>query len=129
MLETGRATRTLRDTRPLAPAELGWVMLLPFALLAAAAVVLLGPPLGHALLRPGGDALWPPTWWEAQGRPEPVEHGRVVLALLAPFAFATVLLAGARRPPRLSSRTVRALVVAGQAATAAFLAVALLAQP
>jgi hypothetical protein len=114
------------NERAVGPAELAWIALLPCAIVATAAIVLLGPPLGHALLRPGGNALWPPTWWEAQGRPEPIEHGRFVLALLAPFAFVGVLLAGFRRLPRLPSRAVRPLVVAGQVGVAAFIAAAVL---
>jgi hypothetical protein len=117
-----------QDARPLAPAELAWAALLPCALAAVAAILLLGPPLGHALSSPGADALWPATWWAAQGRPEPVEYGRYVLALLAPLALAAAVLAGARRPPRLRPRTIRAVVAAGQAGLLALVAVAVLGQ-
>lgn len=126
------------DTRPvdaptervrvLTPAELAWAVLLPCGLAAVAAILLLGPALGHVLVRPSADALWPPTWWEAQGRPEPVEQGRFVLALLAPFVLAAIVLAGSRRPPRLHPRTIRALVAAGQTSLLALVLVAVLGQ-
>ena len=83
------ATRVAADTRSvdaptervraLTPAELAWAALLPCALIAVAAILLLGPALGHALFRPSADALWPPTWWEAQGQPEPVEREALVV--------------------------------------------------
>ncbi|MBS1868769.1 MAG: hypothetical protein JSS99_03815 [Actinobacteria bacterium] len=101
--------------RALTPAETAWVVLLPCALAMAAAILLLGPPLGHLLVRPGSDALWPLGWWQTKGTAEPVKNGRYDLALLAPVVLAGAILLGARRPLRLRPRTVRALALAGQA--------------
>ncbi|HEX7292740.1 MAG TPA: hypothetical protein VF250_16590 [Conexibacter sp.] len=112
----------------LTPAEVAWVALVPCALVAVVAILLLGPPLGHALARPSGDALWPPTWWEAAGRPEPVEQGRVALALLAPFGLAAAVAASVRRPLRLRPAIADALVVAGHAALVALLVAAVAGQ-
>jgi len=109
----------------LEPGELAWLAVLPCAALVAAAVVLLGPPLGHAFFEPAGvDRFWPDT----EVHPEPVEHARFVLALLgAPVGAAAVLLL-ARRPPLLHPGLARALVVLAQACTALFVALMLLAQ-
>lgn len=115
-------------TRALTPAELAWAALLPCALAAIAAILLLGPSLGHALTRPGTDALWPPTWWQAHGRPQPVKQGRFVLALLAPLVLAATVLAVARRPPRLPPRAIRAIVGTSQAGLLTFVVVAVLGQ-
>jgi len=117
-----------RPARPLTPSESAWIVLVPCALLLAAAIVVLGPPLGRALFKPGADALWPTGWWTSHGRAEPVKHGRYVLAALAPLAFAGVILAIARRPPRLGPRTIRALALAGQAGLVGLVAVAVLGQ-
>lgn len=114
--------------RAVTPAELAWIMLPPCAIATLLAIVVLGPPLGHALFRPPTETLWPPTWWVTQGRPEPVEQGRYVLALLAPVLFAAAVVAGARRPPALSPQLIRLLMLAGQATVPALVVVALLGQ-
>ncbi|MBS1868917.1 MAG: hypothetical protein JSS99_04585 [Actinobacteria bacterium] len=111
--------------RALDAGEIAWVVLLPCAALALAAIVLLGPPLGHLLFRPGSEQLWPPRWWEAQGRPEPVKQGRYVLAALAPLLLAGAVLAGSRRGLRMQPRRARALATAGGALLAALTVVAL----
>lgn len=114
--------------RTLTPGELAWVALIPCALATLAAIVLLGPPLAQILFQAGSDALWPPGWWEARGRPEPVKHASYLLALLGPLLLATVVLAGARRGVRLQPRVVRALVVTGHGLLLAFVIVAVLGQ-
>lgn len=114
--------------RALTPAEAAWVGLVPCALVALVAILLLGPPLGHLLVRPGGDALWPPGWWEARGQPEPVKQGRFALAVLAPLLPIAVVAVNARRPLRMRARTIRAVADASQAALLAYVAVMLLAQ-
>ncbi|HEU4702630.1 MAG TPA: hypothetical protein VFS37_09125 [Conexibacter sp.] len=127
----GTATPTAvasQRVRTLAPAELAWVALVPCALVALAAIVLLGPPLGHLLQRPSGDALWPPGWWEARGQPEPVEHGRFLLAVLAPLLLIAAIAVGARRPLQMRPRAIRAAAYAGQLCLLAFVAFALLVQ-
>jgi hypothetical protein len=111
--------------RALEAGELAWLAVLPCAALVAAAVVLLGPPLGHAFFAPSSaDRFWPNT----EVHPEPVEHARFVLALLAaPLGVATVL-ALARRAPLLHPRLARTLVVLAQGCAVLFLALMLLAQ-
>ncbi|HET6448158.1 MAG TPA: hypothetical protein VFG31_03540 [Conexibacter sp.] len=112
------------------PRELAWIASLPIALLTFLAVVALGPPLGHALLAPGGERIWPreaPWLW---GSPEPVKHARIALAMVGAVALpAAVLLGAHRRAPRLSRRTIAALVVGGQLLACAALVVVLVAQP
>jgi hypothetical protein len=105
-----QARPAARDEQPraLTPAELAWVALIPCAVVTIAALLVLGPPLGHALFKPGSDALWPTSWWEARGQPEPVKHTRYLIAAVAPALLAAVVLLGVRRPPRLRPRTVRA---------------------
>jgi len=130
--EYGRAARIAADvparTRALTPGEAAWVVLVPCALVALAAILLLGPPLGHLLVRPSGDALWPTGWWEARGRPEPVKQGRFALAALAPLLPIAVVAANARRPLRMGPRAIRAVAWTSQLCLLAFVAVALLAQ-
>ena len=113
-----------RASRALDPGELAWLVVLPCAALVALAVLLLGPPLGDALLAPRGDRFWPGMEVDA----EPVEHGRFLLALLAaPLGAAAVWLL-ARRPPRLRPRLARTLIVLTQMCAMLFLALMLLAQ-
>jgi hypothetical protein len=117
-----------RAARALTPAELAWVALIPCALAGLAAILVLGPPLGHALFKRPAEGLWPPTWWEAKGRAEPVKQARYLLAVLAPLLLAAFVLVAARRPPRLRPRAIRAIVRTSQAALLAFLALAVLGQ-
>jgi hypothetical protein len=118
--------RTLREA--LTPGELAWVAALPCAALTLAAVVLLGPPLGHTLFAPSGEGLWPRDAGYVWGSPEPVKHARFALALLGPLLLAGCVLAGARRPPRLAPAITRALVTASQALLCAALVGATVAQ-
>jgi hypothetical protein len=129
LADTEQST-SFRVERPcaLTASELAWVVLLPCALIGLAAVLALGPPLGHALLGRSSDALWPPTWWAAQGRTEPVEHGRFLIALLAPVGLTAAVLVGARHPPRLRPTTTRVIVATSQASLLGFVVVALLGQ-
>ncbi len=124
-----RGTSTLRgQARELAVGEVAWITLVPCAALLLAAIVVLGPPLGHAITRTGSEGLWPPHTVVTEGRPEPVEHGRYALAMLGPLLLVGVVLASARRAPRLRPGLTRALVGLGQAATVAFVFVAVLGQ-
>jgi len=113
--------------RRLDPAELAWAALAPCALATVAAIVLLGPPLGHLLFPPSGDRLWPAGWWEAAGRAEPTKQARYLIAILAPLPLLAAILLG---PGRIALRPpiIRALTLAGQATLVALLAVALLEQ-
>jgi hypothetical protein len=126
MGDRSREAGTIARVRMLTTAEIAWIALVPCAAAAVAAIVVLGPPLGHLLFRPGGDALWPPDWWEAQGRAEPAKQARYVLAILAPLALAGIVVLAARRGPSMAPRAIRALTLAGQLATAGFVALAVI---
>jgi len=118
-----------RGARALVPAEIAWVGLIPCALLAVVAIVMLGPPLGHLLFAPDTtDPLWPPGWIEAQGRAEPVELGRYLVAAAAPLLLSAVVLVGAARGVWLPAPAARALVLGGQLLLLAFLVLAVLGQ-
>jgi hypothetical protein len=112
------------------PAELAWIVALPCALVGLAAIVALGPALGHVLFpRPSAaQALWPPHWEESQGHPIPTKQARYVLAVLAALALAGVVLVAARRRPRLSPAAIRAAVAASQLALLALVVLAFLGQ-
>jgi hypothetical protein len=112
----------------LTASEVAWVALLPCALLAVAAIALLGPPLGHALVGHTSDQLWPPGWWQAAGHPEPSKQGRFLVAVLAPLLLVAAILAGVRRRLALPPRTVRTLSLTSYALIVALLVVALLEQ-
>lgn len=120
--------RSGNRARALVAAELAWIALLPCALVGALAILLLGPPLGHALFPQGYDELWPKGWWESVGHPEPAKHGRYLVAVLAALLPAAVVLRGSRRTLWLRPRAIRASVVAAQALTVAFVVAFLLRQ-
>jgi hypothetical protein len=114
----------VEQPRPVEPRELAWMLLLPCALLTAAAIAVLGPPLGHLLPAASPRAFWRHVWL----RPEPVEHARYLLALAGAGLLAGLVLAGARRRLRLSPSRIRALTLAGQLVLCAALVVCVLAQ-
>jgi hypothetical protein len=115
--------------RALRPGELAWVALLPCALVAFAALIAIGPLIGHALFEPSaGEALWPPHLASTQGHPEPVKRGRFVIAVLSPALLAAAVLLNARRPLRMRPATIRGVVAAGQLALLAFVVAAMLGQ-
>jgi hypothetical protein len=118
-----------RRVHALAPDEVAWAAVLPCAAAIVAAIAWLGPPLGHALLRPeANETLWPHGVYYVLGRAEPVKRARFAIALLGPVLLAGVLLAERRRPLRLSAGAARGLVAGGKVATVALLVVALLGQ-
>ena len=119
---------TRARVRVLSASEVAWVVLLPCALAAVVAIVVLGPPLGRHLFAPGSDRLWPPGWWETAGRAESAKQGRYVLAALAPLLFAAAILVGVRRGLALRSPRIRPIVLAAYALPPALLAAALLRQ-
>jgi hypothetical protein len=82
----GNLAASARATHALTPGESAWLAALPCALVVLAIVVLLGPPLGRALFEPtGAEHIWPRFYSLRGVRPEPTEHARYVLALLAPL--------------------------------------------
>jgi hypothetical protein len=110
-------------TRALEASELAWLAAAPCALLIAAAIALLGPALGHALLHPGSEAFLP-----VRRRPEPAEHGRYLIALLAPVLLAGVVFAGVSRRLTLAPPTTRRLTLAAHGLLLAFVAFCFAAQ-
>ena len=79
---------------------------MPCALALLAIVVLLGPPFGRALFEPtGAEHIWPRFYSLRGVRPEPTEHARYVLALLAPLLVlgGMRLLRGRRVPAAVPS--------------------------
>jgi len=109
--------------------EVAWIALLPCAALLLAAIVVLGPPIGHGLMAPGpGEVLWPRHVLYVFGQPEPVKRARFAIAMLGPPLLVAILLASGRRPLRLRDRPARALVAAAQALTLVALVAAVLAQ-
>jgi len=120
-----RGTRRARTTA-LGTAEVAWLALVPCALLTAAVVALLGPPLGRTFLAPGSDVFWPTL--ASKVRPEPAEHGRYLLSLLGPVLVAGAALASARRPPQLEAALARRAVMAAQLLLIGFVALCFLAQ-
>ncbi len=119
-----------RRARPLSPAELAWIAVLPCAVVAFVAILALGPVLGHALIRPvpPAQALWPPDWPESTGAPEPVELGRYLVAAIAPMVAAVLVLLLSRRQPALRAPAIGPLVLVSQMLTVAFVAFAFLGQ-
>jgi hypothetical protein len=110
------------------PSELAWIAVVPCAIVTLAAIVLLGPPIGHAFFSPGSETLWPPEAGYVFGQPEPVKQGRYLAALLGPALLTAAVYAGRRRRLALQPAVVRSLVVASQAAVLAFLVVCFVAE-
>jgi hypothetical protein len=123
----GGGVRSTPSTHALSAGESTWIVALPCALLLLAIVVLLGPPLGRALFEPtGAEHIWP-RYYSLNGvRPEPTEHARYVLALLAPALVvgAAWLLRGRRLPAAVPA----VATVLTQVALVAFVVVCIVAQ-
>jgi hypothetical protein len=124
------AARPLRrdDARATVDAgSLAWLVAVPVALLALAAVLLLGPPLGRLLHAGGGSyTFWDELRWAVVS--EPTEQGRFLLSLLAPLALAGALAAAARRRPALPPRLVAIGVPLAQALVLALIVVCVVVQ-
>jgi hypothetical protein len=115
--------------RALRPEETAWAALLPCALVTLAALLALGPLVGHALFEPpAGEALWPSGLPSTRGQAEPVKRGRFVVVLLGPALLAASVYLGARRPLRLRPATIRGVVIGAQVGVLAFVVAALLGQ-
>ncbi len=121
--------RVTARVRALRPSEAAWVALAPCALVTFAALMLIGPAIGHLLFEPpAGEALWPPNIPSTEGQAEPVKRGRFVVALLGPVLLAGAVLMSARRPLRVDRRATRVLVLGGQLGLLAFVVAAMLGQ-
>ena len=125
--DVGGRARTTPSTHALSAGESAWLAALPCALLLFAVVLLLGPPLGHALFEPtGANAIWPRFYSLRGVRPEPVEHARYVLSLLGPLlAVGGLLLLRGRR---LRAGVAPALELLSQVALVGFVVACIVAQ-
>jgi hypothetical protein len=106
--------------------EAAWIAAVPCALVTLVAIVLLGPPIGHAFFAPGGERLWPPEVIATS--PETDKFGRYVVALLAPLLLATAIWLSSRRRLAARPRAIAAAVATSQAILSAFVVVTLLVQ-
>jgi len=111
-----------------APAELAWLLAPPCALIFAAAIALLGPPLGRALFPIPDIAFWPTATPTLAIRPEPTEQARFLIALAGPLVLSGLVawLHGRVLPVRPAA--VAALVQVSQMLLATFLLTAVIAQ-
>lgn len=100
--------------------EAAWLSLLPLSLLAVLAIAWLGPPVGTLLLRPPTVQFW--AVYRAQAKPEPVEQGRYLVAILVALLFLGAVVLLTRLRVRLPARVSRAAVLLAQAASIGFLA-------
>jgi hypothetical protein len=107
------------STHALSAGESAWLAALPCALVLVAAIVLLGPPLGRALLAPAGESgIWDIYYFEGLVRPEPTEHARYLIALVgALLACGGVLVLRGRLVP---TATASRLAAAAEALLVAF---------
>jgi len=117
-----------RRTRVPSAGELAWLALLPTALLTAAAIVVLGPPLGRIVLSRGEVHFFPLIYAVQPPRPEPREEGRFLIALLAPLLLTAGVALGLRFASSMRAVTIHRLVVGVQLLAAAFVAVCLVLQ-
>jgi hypothetical protein len=106
--------------------ETAWLAALPIALLVAAAILALGPPLGHALFGHSATRFWRDSLIVV--RPEPTEQARFLVALTAPLLLAGAVLYAARRPLRLPRALAARGAWAAQAVGVAFAIACLLIQ-
>jgi hypothetical protein len=108
-------------------AAVAWLLTVPCALVTAAAVWLLGPPLGRLIL-PLQDPL---QFWRHLGffiQPEPVEQSRFLLSLGGPMLLALTTLVAVRRMPRVPERAIAALVTSAQGVTVGFVVMCVVVQ-
>jgi hypothetical protein len=117
--------RDARAQSALTAGELAWLAAAPCAVVVVLAIVVLGPPLGHAFLEPSSRRLWPAA--STYGAPEPTEHARYLLAVLGPLLLAVCVAALARRT-RTRSGPMAAGVFVSQALLLAFLALCVVIQ-
>ncbi len=103
-----------------------WIAVVPTAALALAAMLLIGAPLGRLLAPDGTARFWPAIAWMV--RPEPTEHARYLIALMAPALLAALTLALARRPLPLPPVTSARVAVALEGLAVAALAACLVLQ-
>jgi len=100
-----------RDAAALEPGTAAWLALPPTAVLAVAAIVLLGPPLGGVLFPDPHVVFW--QFVSSPAR-EPTEQARFLIAIAAPVLLAalTVLLVRHARAPARVGRLAHAIELA-----------------
>lgn len=100
-----------------------WIGSAMTAAIVLAAMLALGPSLGDLLAPDGDTRFWPGIAWMVA--PEPTEHARYLIALLAPVLLVALTVALVRRPlplpPLASTRLVAGLEALAVAALAACL--------
>jgi hypothetical protein len=104
--------------------DVAWLVVVPTAVLITAAILLLGPPLGHTFLKPARVRFW--SYLSVGIRPEPVEHARYLIALAAPLLLAAFTALAARMLRRRRVARLDALVVGSQILLIAFVSVCVL---
>lgn len=104
--------------------DLAWLAVAGAAVVLAAVLAWLGPPLADLYPSPGGNLF---AVWQVAIHPEPLEQVRSMITLATPFVIAVVLLAlGTTRPSRPG---LDPIVVAIQVTGVVLLIVAVLGQP
>jgi hypothetical protein len=88
---------------PPGAATTAWLCAIPCALVVLLAILVLGPPLGR-LLHPVHAGYRFFHNFRPIVHPEPVEQGRVLVALAAPLLLALATIAASRRQPRVAAR-------------------------
>jgi hypothetical protein len=123
-----RLRRGLADRRPLAdPGDAAWLCALPCALVAVAAIALLGPALGR-ILYPSQDSVTYLAAWVPYLKPEHAEQARFLLSLGVPILLALATVLALRRRPVLSRGLVAVAVPAAQLLMALVVVAAVVAQ-
>ncbi|MGN6189020.1 MAG: hypothetical protein ACTHOE_08980 [Conexibacter sp.] len=112
--------------RALSTGEAAWIVAIPAVALGLLAVVLLGPPLGRALLTPDPIRFF--ALFHEEVMPEPVEQARYLLAVGLPLLLAGGALLAGRRPSRSASLATDALAIGAQALVGGFAVLCLLQQ-
>jgi hypothetical protein len=122
-------TRAATSARTaVAPAELAWLLAPPCAVVLAATIALLGPPLGRLLFPTPEIAFWSTVAPTLASRPEPTEQARFLIALAGPLVLSALVAWLRGRPLPLRPAAVAALVQASQVLLAGFVLTALVAQ-
>ena len=122
----GRATAASAVRAPLCAADVAWLAALPCMAIVAAAIALLGPAMGDALLPRATITFWPSASGEVF--PEPAEHARYLIALTAPLLLAGAMAIGVRSAVTAPRRTTELLVTAAQVVALAFVALCVVVQ-
>jgi hypothetical protein len=96
-------------------ATAAWLCALPVAAIAAAAILLLGPPLGRLFVPAPGTFTFLPEELPFI-RPEPTEHARYLIALSAPLLATAAIALAPRWQPRVPPRVGDVAIAVTQAA-------------